>query len=83
MREKDKKLNEFTQKITVQVTELFNEDCENHISNEDIEKYATEFIYALGGLMPSIIYQKLSGEQTNVLSTNHMINQLCFQFTDK
>jgi len=83
MSKKDKKLEEFIVKISSQIEEMFDDECENHISKDDVVEYSTEFVHALANVVPTILHNKFTGEKINMLQFNHIANQLCFQFSVK
>ena len=60
---------------------LTDEDNDNHIKldNDNL----TDFFYALGGLMPAMIYSSVTGVENNALEFNHIVNHLCFQYGKK
>lgn len=63
-----------------------NEDSEFYIGgNEELEQddNMTEFSHALLNLAPMMIFQKLTGNNGNILELNHIANQLVFQFSEK
>lgn len=74
-----KKEDEYAAKIIVKIQELFDEDDENYIDLESLE--ATDFAHALMNVAPAHIMNKLMNEQKDILESNHMANQLCFQYT--
>jgi len=75
---------DFAVKILSQINEMFNdEDCENYIEKEELIEFATEFMHAFANTAPNLFYNKLTGEERNVLEFNHTANQLCFQFATK
>lgn len=50
---------------------------ENYINLE--EEDATEFFYVLGAIVPCMIYGELTGNDTNILDFNHLVNSLIVQ----
>jgi hypothetical protein len=83
-----KKHEEFAAKITAQINEMFNEDCENYIDpNELIEgNNGTEFMHALANLAPAMIIRELTGKEYDLLGFNHLANRIAAQninFIDK
>ncbi len=80
--EKEKPEHQYAIKILSQIQEMFDEDCENYIDKsefEDSEK-ATAFLHALANIVPNMVYQKLTGDEQDVLGFNHIANRLAFQF---
>ena len=77
-----KKENEFAVKIMSQIAQMFDEDadCDNHITNEELQEYTTEFIHALANIAPSMYYDRLTGDKNDLVGFNHIANRLCFQF---
>lgn len=62
-----------------------NEDSEFYIDIKELENddNMTEFSHALLNLAPMMIFQKLTGNNGNILELNHIANQLVFQFSEK
>ncbi len=44
---------------------------------------ATAFFHALSTIMPCNMYNKMTGNDEDVLGYNHITNRLCFQFSKK
>lgn len=79
-----KKLNktdEFTIKILEVINEIFDEDSDHFTEIKPSE--LTDFIHALANVVPTIIYEKITGETVNMLEFNHIANRLCFQNMNK
>lgn len=43
----------------------------------------TQFFYALGAMIPTIIHNRMTKEKSNALQINHRLNELCFLFMEK
>lgn len=74
--------HQYAIKLLSQIQEMFNEDCDNFIDRsefEDSEK-ATAFLHALANIAPNMIYQKLTGDEQDLLGFNHIANRLAYQF---
>jgi len=76
---------EYAAKIIVQIQEMFDEDCENHIDLNELEKEdnAKQFLHALLNDAPAHIANKLLGKQNNILDNNHLANTLVLEFINK
>ena len=79
--EDNDKTNEYAAKIMVQIQEMFDEDCDNHIDPEELtdNNNATDFVHALATIAPAMIVSRLTGQQYDALGFNHMANRLCAQ----
>lgn len=61
------------------------ESIENDIDAEELMTgdNLTHFIHALTNAMPTLLFNKLTGEDKNHLELNHIANTLCFQYSIK
>ena len=77
------KQDQYAVKIMSQINEMFNPDCENHIDIDELSEgeNATLFTHALATIAPAMIIGKLTGQDFDGLSFNHMANRLCAQFS--
>lgn len=70
--------------LTGKVSELFDEDVESdyHIDQNEFkdDSNLTDFIHALANVMPTHLFNKVTGGDKNQLEFNHIANQLCFQY---
>lgn len=73
-------LNEYGAKIFSHITEIFNEECEHYIDKEECD--LTLFFHALSTTVPNILFNRLTNDDKNNLEFNHLMNQLCFQFSN-
>ena len=75
------KQDQYALKLLSQIGEVFQEDCDNYISVEEMqdEDNATDFIHALANIIPTHFFNKLTGNESNMLEFNHMANALVFQ----
>lgn len=73
----------YAYKLLSKVQELFDNEDGEGITIEELSENnnTTLFIHALANIMPNLVFQKLTGEQTNNLEFNHVANKLCFQFS--
>lgn len=77
---------DYAVKIMDHLQEMFDENSESTHKIDlaelaDDPKKATAFIHALANIAPTVIYQKLTGEETDMIGFNHTANRLVFQFT--
>lgn len=75
-----KKSNEYAAKIYSHIAEIFDEECDYYISKEDLD--LTLFFHALSTMAPNVLFNKLTYDDKNNLEFNHLMNQLCFQFSN-
>lgn len=77
------KQQHYATRILGQLQQLFEEDCENHISLKELEDNgnAADFFHALANLAPAVVYTTLTGKDVGSLGFNHIANRLCFQNT--
>lgn len=77
------KSEQYAAKITAQLFELFNDECENHIDISEMGEgnNATDFIHALSNIAPNLITTRLTGSMRTMLEFNHLANQLVFQYS--
>lgn len=68
-----------------QLSKMFREDSDNFIDKEEFKdsNNLTEFIHCLANVIPTIMYNNLTGSDLNTLDFNHIANKLCFQFSEK
>lgn len=73
---------QYAVKIVSQITEMFEEECDNNIDKEDLldSEKATAFLHALANIAPNLIYQRLTGDEQDLLGFNHIANRLAYQF---
>ena len=71
--------------IRCQISEMFKDECENHISLEELqeEDNIKHFIHALATVVPTMVYNKFTETESNTLEFNHIANHLVFEFTTK
>jgi ribosomal protein L2 len=69
------------------IAELFDEDSESdfHIDQQELQEgdNLTHFIHALANIMPTYLFNKITGDDKNNLEFNHIANQLVFQYYKK
>ncbi len=80
MNKVDHKQMQVTAKILEVLVELINEDDSiGNMINEDL----TDFIHVITNHVPTMVFNKLTGDDKNLLEVNHIANQLCFQYMIK
>ena len=59
----------------------FNEDSENYIDLDEIEKNGNlnDLFHVLGTRVPQYIFSKITGQTPDPLEFNHICNKLIFQ----
>jgi len=63
------------------IQEIINDpENENYINLTEENFDATDFMYALGIMLPCYIYNNLTDEYQDVLEHNHMLNSLIMQY---
>ena len=73
---------EITKKLLSGIVDIIqDEDNENFIDLKEVD--LNEFFHALANLTPCIIYEKITGDQKDLLEFNHIANNLCFQYMSK
>ncbi len=79
------KYKEYAILIAAKISELFDEDDESYISEEDLfdDENLTQFIHAMANAAPNIMYNNITGDNKNNLEFNHLANGLCFQYMNK
>lgn len=80
------KRTEYLIKIQKQLEPMFNdENSPNYIEPAEFadSENATEFLHVVTNLMPTIFYEKLTGENKSPLEINQIGNRLCFQYALK
>lgn len=82
-----KKEDEYAMKIMAKIQELFDDDSEGEtIDKEELmeDDNMTHFMHALSNLAPLMVYSRFTGDKNvNILSFNHIANQLVFQYANK
>ena len=80
MSKSEEKQIQVTVKILEVLNELINEDDTiNKMVHEDF----TSFIHVLSNCVPTIVFNKMMGEDMDLLQVNHIANRLCFQNMNK
>lgn len=59
-----------------------NPENENHIDLTEEDTDATDFMYALGVMLPTYVYNSLSDEKNSMLDQNQMLNSLIMQYNE-
>lgn len=71
--------------LSGKIAELFDEDSESdfHIDKQELQEgeNLTHFFHALANMMPTHIFNKITGDDKNYLEFNHIANQLVFQYS--
>ena len=63
---------------------LFEKDSEDYVGDNFFQEGdATQFFHALGNVVPTTVFQRLTGINKNCLEFNHLANQLCFQYSER
>jgi hypothetical protein len=67
--------------IQEQISAMFQDDSENYINPDELLEgnNATDFLHALANIVPCSVYNRLTGEENNLLEFNHIANRLVFQ----
>lgn len=78
-KEEIKKLDNYGIKVMAVLSELFDEDSDNYIESPDF----TLLFHAISTVAPNVIYKKFTGDDRNNLEFNHLMNQLCFQYSNR
>lgn len=73
--------------LSGKIAELFDEDSESdfHIDQQELQEgdNLTHFFHALANIMPTHLFNKITGDDKNNLEFNHIANQLVFQYSKK
>lgn len=75
------KHEEYAAKVLGCLAGLFDEDSENQIDPEELEDNMTELIHAISNMAPTVLYNKITGDNLDNLAFNHIANRLVFQFS--
>lgn len=75
---------EYAIKIQQKIGELFDKDSDG-TTIDDLQEDVnlTHFFHALANLVPTNMFNKITGEEKNHLEFNHIANQLVFQYSKK
>jgi hypothetical protein len=78
----NKKELEYAILIQSAISDVFEEDSDNYIDTEELEEgdNLTHFFHALANIVPTNIYNRITGNEDNQLKFNHTANLLCFQY---
>ena len=79
--QEEKKTAQFAQQLIMAINEVFDEDSEHSIDQDDIMENTTLFVHALLNVAPTFLTNKITGANRNYLETNHLANQLIHQFS--
>jgi len=71
--------------LSGKIAEIFDEESEYHIDHKELQQgdNLTHFFHALANIMPTRIFNKITGDEKNNLEFNHIANQLIFQYSKK
>ena len=71
--------------LSRKIAEIFDEESEYHIDQEELQEgdNLTHFFHALANIMPTHLFNKITGNDKNNLEFNHIANQLVFQYSKK
>ena len=73
--------------LSEKIAELFDEDSESdfHIDQQELQEgdNLTHFFHALANIMPTHLFNNITGDDKNNLEFNHIANQLVFQYSKK
>ena len=73
---------EIAKRLLLVISEVIEDkESENFINIKEVN--LTDFIQALSNIVPCYVYNKLTGENMNILEFNHIANKLCFQYIEK
>jgi len=64
------------------ISEMFDDGANNYIDKNDFndDQNLKDFLHALMNVVPCNIYGKITGDEKNMLESNHVANQLCFEY---
>ena len=85
MKEKMTQEEIFASKLIAHMGELFEVDSNNSIDVKELQEgdRLTIFMHCMANVVPTYLYQELTGEQVSMLDFNHIANKLIFQFKIK
>jgi len=71
--------------LSGKIAEIFDEESEYYIDQEELQEgeNLTHFFHALANVMPTHLFNKITGDDKNHLEFNHIANQLVFQYSKK
>lgn len=71
-------------KVNDQLIGIFKEDCDNFIGkpSELTDDEATMLIHVMANVVPARLYNKLTGDDVDILEFNHNANRLIMQFAN-
>ena len=85
--EQTEKHLQYAAMLSGKIVELFDEDSESdfHIDHKELQEgdNLTHFFHALANIMPTHLFNKITGDDKNNLEFNHIANQLLFQYYKK
>lgn len=77
--EEQEKWMQYAAQINDKIVELLQDEID--MESEDFD--GTQFFHALATACPTILYNKLTGNELEMLEFNHLANRMCFQFASK
>lgn len=83
MSKKQEKWMEYAVHISAALQELFEKGSEHEIDKKELFEgdNLTEFMHALANVVPTHMFNKITGKDYGYLDFNHLANELCFLFT--
>lgn len=81
MAQQTEKWIQYACRISQQISEMFDDECDNFIDRNELskDKNLEAFIYALGVAVPCSVFNKFTGNQEDHLGFNHIANRLILQ----
>lgn len=81
---KQDKAAAYAAQISGVISTLFDEEGDYYIDMEDLQEgdNTTHFFHALANMVPTLFFNRLTGEDKNTLEFNHLANQLVFQYSN-
>ena len=82
MTENKEKYLEYAALITSSIGNMFEEGSDYYIDNKEFAEgdNLTHFLHALANVVPTHIFNDITGDNKNQLEFNHTANHLCFQY---
>ena len=84
MKPKDKS-TEYAQKLLFHIKQIFEDDCENQISKDELMENDNmkSFFHALSTMVPTHIHNAFMKNELDHLGFNQLSNRLVFEFSGK
>lgn len=77
---------QYATKVNMALATLFDEESGHYIDMNELAedgKKLKAFIHAFANMSPCMLFNKITGQDQDLLQFNHTANSICFEFAKK